>query len=190
MDDVELARLSEHLAETLLGYRRAKDISLEELSEASGVSASMISQIERRRTVPTIGVLAKLAQAMDRPLPDLVDATKGVRAFTVRSFADAPKMVSADGALRFDYLTAGSSERGAEAYRFRFRRRGRYDGAAYPKGTFAFVVVEKGELLFEAGGVPIRLHGGQTLEVRLDVAFSIVQESADHSRGYFFVHVP
>jgi transcriptional regulator with XRE-family HTH domain len=52
------------LAEELRHFRKKSQFSLEQLSEISGVSRSMISKIERCETVPSTVILSKLAEAL------------------------------------------------------------------------------------------------------------------------------
>jgi transcriptional regulator with XRE-family HTH domain len=52
------------LAEELRHFRKKNQFSLEQLSEISGVSRSMISKIERCETVPSTVILSKLAEAL------------------------------------------------------------------------------------------------------------------------------
>ena len=52
------------LAGEIRQLRKKKDFSLEMLADASGVSRSMISKIERCETVPSTVILSKLAEAL------------------------------------------------------------------------------------------------------------------------------
>ncbi len=52
------------LAEEIRHFRKKNNFSLEQLAEASGVSRSMISKIERCETVPSTVILSKLAEAL------------------------------------------------------------------------------------------------------------------------------
>lgn len=52
------------LGREIHAHRRRKQWSLEQLSEQSGVSRSMISKIERCEAVPSTTVLAKIAEAL------------------------------------------------------------------------------------------------------------------------------
>jgi transcriptional regulator with XRE-family HTH domain len=65
--------LSTQLAQRLRELRRQAKLSLEQLAEASGVSRSMISSIERGETNPTAVVLDKLATALGLSLSELFD---------------------------------------------------------------------------------------------------------------------
>ena len=63
MADVEL--VLEHLTAQLRLQRARRGLSIEDLAGASGVSRSMISDIERGAKVPSVLVLARLATALD-----------------------------------------------------------------------------------------------------------------------------
>jgi transcriptional regulator with XRE-family HTH domain len=52
------------LADEIRHFRKKNHFSLEMLAEASGVSRSMISKIERCETVPSTVILSKLAEAL------------------------------------------------------------------------------------------------------------------------------
>jgi len=60
--------------------REAMDLSLRDLAERSGVSAPMLSQVERGDTSPTIAVAAKIAAGLELTLSQLLrlDETDGV----------------------------------------------------------------------------------------------------------------
>ena len=59
------------LARRVRDLRKARDLTLTQLAEQSGVSRSMISLIERQETSPTAAVLNKLADAFGISLPTL-----------------------------------------------------------------------------------------------------------------------
>ena len=52
--------------------REAMDLSLRDLSERSGVSAPMLSQVERGDTSPTLAVAQKIAAGLDLTLSQLL----------------------------------------------------------------------------------------------------------------------
>src|SRR6187455_706209 len=52
--------------------REGMDLSLRDLAERSGVSAPMLSQVERGDTSPTLAVAAKIAAGLDLTLSQLL----------------------------------------------------------------------------------------------------------------------
>ena len=57
--------------------REAMDLSLRDLAERSGVSAPMLSQVERGETSPTIAVAARIAHGLDLSLSQLLRLDEG-----------------------------------------------------------------------------------------------------------------
>src|SRR3989442_9771807 len=60
--------------------REAMDLSLRDLADRSGVSAPMLSQVERGETSPTLAVAAKIASGLELSLSQLLrlDEADGV----------------------------------------------------------------------------------------------------------------
>jgi transcriptional regulator with XRE-family HTH domain len=65
--------------------REAMDLSLRDLSERSGVSAPMLSQVERGDTSPTLAVAEKIAAGLDLTLSQLLRLDEGRHVVVVRS---------------------------------------------------------------------------------------------------------
>lgn len=57
----------------LKGIRLKNDYTLQELSDRSGVSPNMISRIERGLTIPSVEILVKLAQALEKSIDYFVE---------------------------------------------------------------------------------------------------------------------
>ena len=65
--------------------REAMDLSLRDLAERSGVSAPMLSQVERGETSPTVHVAARIAAGLDLRLSQLLRLDEGGAVTVVRS---------------------------------------------------------------------------------------------------------
>ena len=63
--DAGAVALSGQLGKTIQRLRKAYNLSLSELAEQSGVAKSIISQIERNETNPTLATIWRLSQALD-----------------------------------------------------------------------------------------------------------------------------
>src|SRR5512144_2405700 len=57
--------------------REAMDLSLRDLASRCGVSAPMLSQVERGETSPTLSVAAKIASGLDLTLSQLLRLDEG-----------------------------------------------------------------------------------------------------------------
>ena len=79
----------------LMNYRKLKNISLDELSRRSGVSKSMLSQIEQNKSNPTVLTVWKIARALDVPVEELIGTVQDYH-IEVARYEDLPVMYSED----------------------------------------------------------------------------------------------
>jgi transcriptional regulator with XRE-family HTH domain len=64
--------------------REAMDLSLRDLAERSGVSAPMLSQVERGETSPTLVIAEKIAAGLDLTLSQLLRLDEGEHVVVIR----------------------------------------------------------------------------------------------------------
>jgi XRE family transcriptional regulator, regulator of sulfur utilization len=65
--------------------REAMDLSLRDLSERSGVSAPMLSQVERGETSPTLAIAGRIASGLELTLSQLLRLDEGGAVTVVRA---------------------------------------------------------------------------------------------------------
>ncbi len=91
--------------------RKARHLTLEQLAKLSGVSRSMLSQIERSETNPTFAVVWSLTQALNIEFSDLVSGDAVARKSALIEIEPGGALVSAAHAPRtrehFTALTDG-----------------------------------------------------------------------------------
>jgi len=75
--------INRHLGTRVKNLRTARDWSLEALANASGVSRSMLSQIEREEANPTLAVTLRIAQAFSMGLGELLEMPGAASAVSV-----------------------------------------------------------------------------------------------------------
>src|SRR5512133_2406958 len=61
-----------HIGPRVRALREAMDLSLRDLAERSGVSAPMLSQVERGETSPTLQVAGRIAAGLELRLSQLL----------------------------------------------------------------------------------------------------------------------
>src|SRR5215203_7084854 len=82
--------------------RDAMGLSLRDLAERSGVSAPMLSQVERGETSPTLAVAGKIAAGLELTLSQLLRLDEGQHVAISRA---ASRRRSERGGHRFEELT-------------------------------------------------------------------------------------
>ena len=98
--DAGASVISGQLGKTVQRLRKAYNLSLSELSEQSGVAKSIISQIERNETNPTLATIWRLAQALDVSIERVLQAAEDEPFLEKSTRADTPILVSDDGKCR------------------------------------------------------------------------------------------
>ncbi len=83
--------------------REAMELSLRDLAERSGVSAPMLSQVERGETSPTLQIASRIAQGLELRLSQLLRLDEGGVVSVVRA---AERRRGGGGTHTFEILTA------------------------------------------------------------------------------------
>lgn len=180
--------LPERLRTRLRAQRRRRELSLEALAAASGVSRSMISDIERGAKIPTIIVLAKLATALGVTVARLLGEDRPERVI-VRRRAEQRAITDAGGWQR---RILSPTLPGVE---FEFIRTTVPAGvtlgsfAAHTPGSREYVAVETGELTVTVDGVGHRLAAGDALYYAGDAVHEFANPGATECVYYTAMHV-
>ena len=96
------------LGQRLAAYRTARGLKVTQLAREVGVSSSLISQIERQQSQPSVSTLFALAEALDVPVDAFFEEGHAGAAKGPAGAAAGPAVGAAEGAAEGE---AGSSER-------------------------------------------------------------------------------
>lgn len=147
--------------------------SLEQLSDASSVSRSMLSQIERGKANPTLAVALRIAQALGTPLGELVDTASRVPRIEVIRAEDARYHYRSDEDCRIRTLSPLHLEKDVEFYEVRLAPHGELRSAPHFQGTREFLTVGKGKVRVESADAGSQLGQGDCASYRADVPHAI-----------------
>src|SRR5689334_18115247 len=103
-DDVGAAELGRRVAESLRSLRKERQLSLDQLAMASGVSRAALSQIESARTNPTLSILWKVAVGLGIPFQSLLGPAEAGQSRLLRS-GDIVPLRTADGRVESRLLS-------------------------------------------------------------------------------------
>jgi len=154
--------------------RQEKGWSLEQLSASSGVSRSMLSQIERGEANPTLAVTLRIAQAFEMSLGDLVEATEVTTSIDVIRSDDAAYHYRTDKECCIRTLSPLYLEKEAEFYEVRLSAKASLCSSAHFRGTREFVTVQQGAVSVESGRRSVKLKKGDSASYRADVPHAII----------------
>ena len=160
--------LSGQLGATVLRLRKAYNLSLSELSQQSGVAKSIISQIERNETNPTLATIWRLAHALDASIEGLLQSAQDAPFLEKTARADTPMLVSDDGKCRLAIIGWIKTVEWLQAYEFYAEPGGVLESEARQRGSVESLSLREGELCVEVAGVKETVKAGETLRYRCD----------------------
>jgi XRE family transcriptional regulator, regulator of sulfur utilization len=165
-DDVGAAELGRRVAENLRHRRKARGMSLDDLSRSSGVSRAALSQIETCKSNPTVGVLWKIAVGLGVPFAELVGEQKP-GALVLRR-ADTQVLRSSDGRFESRPLAPAGMSPLVELYELRISARSTHASEPHAPGTHELVVVLSGLLRMHVGNEIHELGTGDSIAFPAD----------------------
>ena len=133
--------------------RKAHGLSLERLAELSGVSRAMLGQIETAKSVPTVSLLWRVADALGVPVATLV-ASESEPLAVVLSREGASLLVGSDGRYASRSLLPSGRSTSTGFFELHVAASHREARPAAPVGTRHSLVVARGSLRVSIGEEP------------------------------------
>lgn len=160
-DEVGAADMARRVAENLRDHRKRRELSLDQLSHATGVSRAALSQIETRKTNPTIGVLWKIAAGLGVPFSELIGESRV--SLSVLRRADTQVLRSTDRKFESRPLVPAAGVNQIEMYELNLAARSRHASDPHGPGTKELVVVLSGSLRLTVGDHTDELTAGDSV---------------------------
>lgn len=160
--------LSGQLGKSVQRLRKAYNLSLSDLSEQSGVAKSIISQIERNETNPTLSTLWRLSQALDVSIDRFLQSNEEEPFLDKTSKADTPNLTSDDGKCTLAIIGWIKTVEWLQWYDFHAEPGGVLESDPHQRGSVECLSVLKGELEVSVAGVTEVARAGETLRYRCD----------------------
>ena len=166
--------INKHLGARVKSLRSMRGWSLEQLATASGVSRSMLSQIEREQANPTLAVTLRIAQAFGMNLGDLLEMPGATSAVSVIRAEDHAFHYRSDKFCRIRTLSPLKLEKDVEFYEVQLQPGGALRSAPHFEGTREFLTVQKGQVRVESADDNEVLNPGDSASYRADVPHAII----------------
>jgi XRE family transcriptional regulator, regulator of sulfur utilization len=178
----EVAGSPEVLGARVRALREAMELSLRDLAARSGVSAPMLSQVERGETSPTLQVAARIASGLDLRLSQLLRLDEAGAVTIVRA---GERRTGPSGARghRYEILTPPLPGQRAELSRHVLApgaaTGGPGDPPVHEPGSRETTVVESGSVLFVCDGQRHELGAGDCVTFDADLSHHF-EHPSDH----------
>ncbi len=174
--------------------RTERKLTLEQLARMSGVSKSMLSQIERGRTNPTLAILWTLTQSLEIDISDLLisdqnDMAEDAKITHVKAH-QTPEIQSADGKCTLKILGPIDLVTKTEWYDMAMMAGGMLESKGHADGTREHLTLLEGTLTVRSGKNDIDLKPGDTARYDADVPHYIENNGTEPARALMIVLAP
>lgn len=179
--------LSKNIAVNLKKIRRARGMSLDNVAELTGVSKSMLGQIEREEANPTIGIMGKICSGLRVELSDLTDAPEKNLCFIDGQKLQPVKGV--EGRYRVYRYFPSDHERHFELYRVVIEPGCEYVSAAHREGSMEYLCVSRGVLTLQTRQMRQELRERDAIRIEADqdhIYLNRGEDTLEIIKAFFF----
>ncbi len=172
--------------------RKGKHVTLEILAEESGVSKSVLSQVERGVTNPTLSTLWNIARALSLDPLELFGGASGPRrgnedGGVLITEVNDPVIESKEWKYRLVILNPPEQAGKCELYRLLLRRGGALKSNPHEHGAVEQVTVIEGEVEIRCGDDTLRIGQGRSVRYPGDLPHSISAAGRGEANVILFV---
>jgi XRE family transcriptional regulator, regulator of sulfur utilization len=166
------------LGKTIQRLRKAYNLSLGELSEQSGVAKSIISQIERNETNPTLSTVIRLSRALDTTIDEVLRGDTQSQFIEHQTKSGIPMLESQDGLCKLAIVGPLNLVDVFQWYDFHAKPKGVLESEPHPQGTVEHLYIVTGQIEVTAGAETKTGKVGEAIRFRADVPHKIVNVGA------------
>lgn len=150
--------------------REENKLSMEELAKLSGVSKSMIAQIERGEGNPTLSTLWKISNGMKVPFDALTVRPKVP--YEIVKNSDVQPLYEDDGKVRNFSLFPDNENRRFAIYYLELEKGSYWQSEAHLRGATEFITIFSGAVEIEVDQKSFLVQKGESIRFNADTAHS------------------
>ena len=169
--------------------RKQKSMSMDELSKRSGVSKSMLSQIEQEKTNPTVTTVWKISRALDVSVEELLETNTKYQIEVLKK-ENAPVIYSEDKTCIFRVNSPIHMTDNLELYHLTVMPNGKLISMPHFPNAEEFLTIIKGQLRVTSGSDTSILNTGDTARYRVDQKHSIENLTEKEVEAFLVVWFP
>lgn len=169
--DADCDAMGAQFGKTIQRLRQADKLSLGELAEQSGVAKSMISQIEKNESNPTLATITRLSRALGTSVEAMLAANANDSDSALIQKAgrqDIPNLLSEDGLCRLQIIGWIDTVEYVQWYDFMAKSGGRLESSPHPDGSIENLSVLTGMLRVSVEDEHWTVKAGETLRYHAD----------------------
>lgn len=170
-----MEKINENIAINLKLLRKNRKLTLEEVSKISGVSKSMLGEIERGGTNPTILVLWKIAEGLKIPLTTLIEEEKSEYVLVKK---EAKKLITEDSKFSIFSVYPYDESHKFEVLKIEITPFSELSNKGHLNGVDEYIFVTEGKIKLMLGDSEIKLHQGDSIRFKGEISHKFINNSA------------
>ncbi|PFW52684.1 DNA-binding protein [Bacillus cereus] len=183
MEEIQLI-----LAKNLKTIREKEKLSLEKVSQLTGVSKTMIGQIERGESSPTLTTIWKIANGLKVSFTSLINNPQPDTKVVLRN--DVQVLSEDNGKYKVYTSFPFQDDRHFEIYTVEIETEGKLSSEAHKEGTEEFITVFEGELTIEVNDCQYTLSNGDSIRFMADRAHTYKNSGRTLTRLSMTIYYP
>ena len=161
------------LPSRLKSARTGQGLSLDAVAKLSGVSRSMVSQIERGESSPTIATLWNLTRALQVDFAGLLDSSQIQAQIEVLRAAEVPTIHNLGSGCHIRILSPPEEAGKHEVYDLWIDEGGVLDSQPHTRGAREHLTIIEGTVILQSGDTETTIQTGDTARYPADVPHAI-----------------
>ena len=158
------------VAKNIKRLREENKLSMDELTKLSGVSKSMLAQIERGDGNPTISTLWKISNGMKVPFDALTVRPKSP--YEIVKTSEIQPLLEDGGKVKNYSIFPDNENRRFAVYYLELDRESYWESEPHLKGTTEFITIFTGKIEIHASGQRFIIEEGESIRFRADTVHS------------------
>ena len=156
-----MTQLDKNIAFNLKRIRKSKNMSLDMLAERTGVSKSMLGQIERGESNPTVSTIGKIVDGLKVPFEQLIYDRQEF--MVMPSLEEAPVLRAKEGEYRIYVMLPYDAGRSFEIYQGELVSGAQMESESHGENTWEYLTVVSGEVELCLEDKSFRVQAGNSL---------------------------
>lgn len=182
--DVDSGEALSRIGARIKELRRGKRLTLQSVGDSTGLSASMLSLVERGKASPSLGTLMRICSALDVQMSTLLDFSTDITRDAVIHRDDHPVVRTSEGVTR--RILRSDPVRGAEFVVNEFEPGSASDTNRKPHSGHEYGLILKGKLTIELGGVSHELRSGDSIAFDSTIPHRFINRSKSNAVAVWF----
>jgi transcriptional regulator with XRE-family HTH domain len=162
--------------------RKRKKMTLDQLSSKSGVSKSILSQIERNISNPTVSTMMRIADALEETLSGFFMNIDEGKSSPIETSKETPNISSKDGLCELSILGAGETVSWLQWYVLTMKPKGQLPSRSHGSNTFENITVISGEVVVHLKKQSETLKAGDTFRFPTNQEHTLMNKSKTISK--------